>query len=299
MAYHYKNYEPNKGLEAIQAEIFNQANNRNVKPEEIRERFERENIDPKTVIYAFDEKDQPVAYVQARDYPNRQEIHLGYPWAISGCPIDVQKKMYIDLLTYIKTRDSDLKIMTNIPDKSGFIEFVKAQKFIENRRTVLINVDKNSIGKTKYLSLPYSIKKATIEDLDRIKHAYFKALGDLARSDDENFTKFLSDCIESGYTYMAIKNDKIAGVCTNRVPDPETINQEGQFVGLQFFFALIGEEEAIPILMNNAIEVSEREKWNRNTIRIAFTDENPQEMAVLRDIAIDSKVISVNFSLLQ
>ncbi|MHA1673543.1 MAG: hypothetical protein ACTSYI_07935 [Promethearchaeota archaeon] len=301
MAFTYRNYEPNQGLEAIQARIFNQANvPRNVTAKEIQERFGTEKIDPKTVIYAFDEKNEPVAYIQARDYPGRKEVHLGYPWSLPNCPMDVKKKMYGDLLTYLKGRDSELNIRSNIANIPEFTSFVKDQGFIEDGSVVRFEVNLNSIAKAKanFADLPYTLRKATVEDYDAVKVAYFKALGDLARQENENFNNFVKQCLESGFMHLAMHNETIVGVCTNTVPDAENIALNNQNVGLQFFFTLIGEENAIPMLMRNAIEIAVREQWNRDTIRIGFTDENVQEMDVLNKIAKDQEVVQYQFKLL-
>ncbi|TFH31374.1 MAG: hypothetical protein E4G98_00170 [Promethearchaeota archaeon] len=301
MAFTYRNYAPNQGLEAIQARIFNQANvPRNVTPEEIQERFEREKIDPKTVVYAFNEQDEPVAYIQARDYPDRKEVHLGYPWSMPDCPLDVQKKMFSDLLTYLKTRDSDLAIRSNTQNIPKFVEFVKTQGFIEDGKVIRFEINLNSIANAKadFSNLPYTLRKATMDDYDAVKIAYFKALGDLARQDNENFNTFVKQCIESGFMHLAIYNETIVGACTNTIPDAENIALDDQNFGLQFFFTHIGEEKAISMLMRNAIEIAVREQWNRDTIRIGFTDENSQEMDVLTKIAKDHEVIQFQFKYL-
>ncbi|MHA1521901.1 MAG: hypothetical protein ACTSRK_17120 [Promethearchaeota archaeon] len=299
--YTYRNYSPNQGLEAIQSKIYNQANvPRNVTPEQIQDRFIKEEIDPKTVIYSFNEKDEPMAYVQARDYPERGETHLGYPWSMPSCPLDVQKIMYSELLAYLKTRNTELKIRSNIQNIPEFVEFVKSQGFLEDGKTIRFEVNLNSIAKAKadFSNLPYSLRKATMDDYENIKQAYFKALGDLARPENENFNNLVKGCIESGFTYLALHNGNIMGVCANAVPDADNIALDGQNVGLQFFFTLIGEENAIPLLMQNAIEVAVRENWNRDTIRIGFTDENAQEMDVLTRISQNSEVLNIQFNLL-
>ncbi|MHA2053071.1 MAG: hypothetical protein ACW99F_05665, partial [Candidatus Hodarchaeales archaeon] len=85
----YKYWEKDAGFEEIQAKVYNENNPDNTNPataKDIVERFARENIDPKTVRYAFTGDDKPLAYIQARDYPEVKETHLGYPWALPDCP---------------------------------------------------------------------------------------------------------------------------------------------------------------------------------------------------------------------
>ncbi|MHA2233507.1 MAG: hypothetical protein ACXAB4_13575 [Candidatus Hodarchaeales archaeon] len=108
----YRYYEPDQELEEQQAKIYSEASGNPATGEEIKARFQREKIDPKTVCYAFSEDSKMVAYCQARDYPfiGAGETHLGYPWALPDCPAEVQDKLFDDILAYIKQREETLLI---------------------------------------------------------------------------------------------------------------------------------------------------------------------------------------------
>ena len=96
--YHF--WEKGKGYEEHQAEIYNK-NNPGPNPvtaKDIIDRYERENIDPKTVMYAFAADGKMLAYIQARDYPEPKQTHIGYPWRVNDCPGEVQDKLFDDML---------------------------------------------------------------------------------------------------------------------------------------------------------------------------------------------------------
>ncbi len=112
----YRHYAPNQGLEEQQAKVFNEA----AKPpilatgKAIQERYELENVDPKTIRYAMTADGTMPAYCQARDYPALGETHIGYPWALPQCPSDVQEKLFDELLAYLKERKEPLTIRTPV-----------------------------------------------------------------------------------------------------------------------------------------------------------------------------------------
>lgn len=293
----FKNYTPDAGLEEIQAVIFNKANNRSVTAQEIKERFEREKIDPKTVIYAFNNNNEPIAYVQARDYPRFGEVHLGYPWMMQNGNIEIQKRMFSDLLSYLKQRPSDLKIRTSIPNDPEFHKFVISQGFSPERKVVRFDITLDSINKADLPPIEqtsYSLHLAGISDLEEAMKAYFKALGDLAQADSPELREIVSNCLKSSFTTLIKKEGVIAGVCCPRIPNPETENNQTDApltLGLQLFFTSIGEEAAIPYLMQSALETAISQNWQRGVIRINFTDENDNEMAQLRKIALEEKMV--------
>jgi hypothetical protein len=107
----YKNYEPNKGFDEIQAKIYNEA----VKPysgsevtvEGIKERHEKNKPDFNGIRFAFTSENKPLAYIQYHYYSSLSEkLYIGYPWSVEECPKEVQEEMYQNLLSYVKTKYS-------------------------------------------------------------------------------------------------------------------------------------------------------------------------------------------------
>ena len=76
----YRFYEPNQGLEEVQAHLYNQATGEKATAEQIRTRYETEKTNPRFVRYAFAEDGKPLAYIQAKKEKNK--FAIGYPWAV-------------------------------------------------------------------------------------------------------------------------------------------------------------------------------------------------------------------------
>lgn len=108
----YRHYEAEKGLEELQAQIYNSATkdlprSTPASAEQILQRYRTENIDPKAVRYALKEDGSPLAYVQTRVTSNpegEKTTWIGYPWGIPGCPPEVQEKLWAEAFEYVKNR---------------------------------------------------------------------------------------------------------------------------------------------------------------------------------------------------
>ncbi|MHA2362852.1 MAG: hypothetical protein ACXAC7_02765 [Candidatus Hodarchaeales archaeon] len=165
----YRNWEPNQGLEELQAKIFNHNTEQSVTAKDIIERFEREKIDPKTVRYALTEDGKPLAYVQARDYPTVKEIHIGYPWALPECPEGVQDKLFDELMAYIKQREiaKEYSIRFNVDArKQERVDFAKKKGLVVKSKGFRFYVDIKEADKVKYTDKEYFTRSATTNDID-------------------------------------------------------------------------------------------------------------------------------------
>ena len=158
----YRYFEPNSGLEEIQAEIYNTAlskyGNPNASAEQIRTRYESNNFDPKGVKYAFDNQGKPIAYIQTRKTDNR--VFIGYPWAINpsnSSTKEVQTKLFDEMLAYTKEHNPKKDIVL------GYIQstWTEVLDFVKVRNFDVIN--KN---------MRYSFK---VSDLAKIKVPEFKS----------------------------------------------------------------------------------------------------------------------------
>lgn len=167
----YRNWEPDQGLEELQAQIYNE-NNPNPQPvtaQQIIERFEREKIDPKTVRYAFDEDGKLLAYIQARDYENVKETHCGYPWALSDCPVEVQNKLFDEMLAYLTQREiaKEYDIRMNADSqREEIVQFFKKKGLVVKSKSHRYRIDLNEVSKTDYTDDQYTSRIATPDDLD-------------------------------------------------------------------------------------------------------------------------------------
>ena len=123
----YRFYESEQGLEEKQVELFNQFNQGPAATaEQLIARYKDDNIDPKTVRYAFDPNNKLISYIQARVRKNSKEVHIGFPWAIESCPSTIQDTLFDEMLAYIKDNYKEFKIRINIntnpPENVTFIK---------------------------------------------------------------------------------------------------------------------------------------------------------------------------------
>ncbi|UCG04164.1 MAG: hypothetical protein JSW11_09290 [Candidatus Heimdallarchaeota archaeon] len=186
----YRNWEPKKNLEELQAKVYNENNPRSqpVTAQQIVERYEREKIDPKTVKYALDEEGNILAYIQARDYETVEETHLGYPWALTNCPQEVQDKLFDEMLDYIKKRELAKKYairMNASVDDKNIVDFFKGKGLVEKTRGYRYEIDVNEVNKSEYTGKEFSTRLATPGDVD--------LLVDLIKADGRYVGQFGSD----------------------------------------------------------------------------------------------------------
>ncbi|MHA2226957.1 MAG: hypothetical protein ACXAC8_17210 [Candidatus Hodarchaeales archaeon] len=212
MKVNYRFWEPNQDLEELQAKIYNENTGQSVTAKEITDRFDREKIDPKTVQYALDKEGNPLAYIQARDYPQIKETHLGYPWALSNCPAEVQDKLFDEMLEYIKQRDVSYDIRMNADvNRNEIVEFFKKKGLVEKSKNYRYELDVINLSKTDYTEEDYKSRLATTEDLDllvNLMKADKRYEGQFSTDDDlENY--FKDRVLKDGHCILVFKDDTL------------------------------------------------------------------------------------------
>jgi len=211
----YKFWQKDAGLEELQAEVYNVNNPELQQPisaKDIVDRFEREKIDPKTVRYAL-ENDKVIAYIQARDYPEPKETHLGYPWALADCPEEVQDKLFDEMLSYLKTRDTDfdIRINANISQEKN-LKFIKGKSSLkEVSQNFRHELDVKKLNELTPTDNGYKFRKATSEDVDILVQLIKedgRYLGQFP--DDEGIANyFLERVLPDNHCILVFKEEKL------------------------------------------------------------------------------------------
>lgn len=228
----YRFYEPNQGLEELQAKIFNENNPSGPQPataEQIKQRFEEENIDPQTVRYAFIDDDKMLSYIQARVRHQSKEIHLGFPWALEGCPVGVQDKLFDEMLEYTKKKYENYKIRVNINVKpKENVDFIKKRGFIEKNRWLVQYLDLQQISESEYNQSRYTSRNGTEKDLE--------LLVDLIKSDkrynsafktEEDIINYLNGkVIVDGHLVLVFEDDVLVGASAPLIFKPPGQDKE-------------------------------------------------------------------------
>ncbi|MFW9916220.1 MAG: hypothetical protein ACFFGZ_11490 [Candidatus Thorarchaeota archaeon] len=230
----YRYYEPNQGLEEQQAKLYSEISGNPASGDEIKARYEREKIDPKTVRYALDKDGKMIAYVQARDYPTVEETHLGYPWALPECPPAVQDKIFDELLAYIKDRKETLKIRipVAIENEKG-VAFFKKKGLVEAERFYTYSVDLD-VTETSKLEIDeaFTCRPAIEDDLELLIELA-KTDPNAAFSDEAQWTEYFKDRVfeqaKSGetarYPILIFHKDQLVAASA-----PLRMQPDGRFV---------------------------------------------------------------------
>ncbi|MHA2246969.1 MAG: hypothetical protein ACXADY_18645 [Candidatus Hodarchaeales archaeon] len=259
MKVNYRYWEPNQSLEELQVKIYNENNpdGQPVTAQQVIDRYEQEKITPKTVRYAFTEDGELLSYIQARDYPNVEETHLGFPWSSKECPEEVQGKLFDEMLEYIKTREEAKKYairMNANADREEIVTFFKKKGLVEKSKSYRYSVDVNEVSKTDYTDKDFSTRLATVDDVDLL----VKLLKDDGRLDgqfnsDEEIKNYFKDRVlkdgqEKGNNAVLVFKDETlvmaAAPLIFKIP-----GDEKESLILRFHSFLPGNEKAFKLLM--------------------------------------------------
>ncbi|MHA1906889.1 MAG: hypothetical protein ACW98Y_06320 [Candidatus Thorarchaeota archaeon] len=214
----YKNYEKDQGLDEIQAKIYAEASGLPATAEEIKARnIER---DQKMTRYALTDDGSPLAYVTCRDSSSEEgRTYIGYPWKLSDCPKEAQKKLFDEQLDYLKNREETKSIGSTVVMGSKIAEkqlkFLYKHGFREDDQIYFYNEDLDAKKVSKWElneeESSYSAKTATVDDV--------KGLMELIQSDpyirnafpneDALKTYLVDRVLKDGHAVIVIKDDKM------------------------------------------------------------------------------------------
>ncbi len=135
----YRHYEPDLGLEELQAKVYSEVSGLPTSAKEIKERIQGDKRDPKMIRYALTDEKEILAYVQARDSPIRLgRTAISYPWALQECPKEVQYRLFDDLVAYLRKRQNTKEIITGVVLRSLIkdqqLKFFQEKGFFEKER---------------------------------------------------------------------------------------------------------------------------------------------------------------------
>ncbi|MFX0092415.1 MAG: hypothetical protein ACFFBD_11680 [Candidatus Hodarchaeota archaeon] len=260
----YRHYEPDQGLEEIQAKIYTEVSGLPATAAQIRERNLRR--EPETTRYALTEEGEPLAYVTARDSGSHVgRTYIGYPWALPGCPSEVQEKIFDELFAYLRKREKTLEIATTIVVNAKIakeqILFFEQKGFRETERLFryFLDFDVNEVSKWEMTNdiSSFSSCLATIEDIDRLvdiclaDHYMRNAL-----PDQDAFRSYFQDrVLKDGHAIIVFQGDQVVAASAPLKRQPDGI-------------ALTGDEMRV-IMRFSAVQPGYPQAWKRLLIEIA------------------------------
>ncbi len=279
----YKFYETGKNFEEVQAQIYNAAIKGTgafeVTPENIKQRYQSENPDPKGIRYAFKEDGTPLAYIQTRvtKVPEPQ-TWIGPPWAVPECPSEVKTKLYSEMYEYIKERDlkksPEQKLMMGYFEEvlEDQINFAKENGFELDNTAYEFHLNVERVGKEKAPDLKSRI--ATSNDLDPLLELsnVDPRLKDVFPNNDARTAYFRDKVLPDGHTQL-IFNEKNELICAG-APLKGYV-KDGTII--RFTAVRPGSDDALRTLIVEICKHCVEQGWNDNPI-IVYGDYSPDDI---------------------
>ncbi|MHA1964504.1 MAG: hypothetical protein ACXACG_01455 [Candidatus Thorarchaeota archaeon] len=260
----YTVWEPDNGLEDVQAKIFSHASGIPERAEVIRERnLQRA---PEMTRYALTKEGEPLAYVTARDSSSEEgRTYIGYPWTMPDCPPEAQKKIFKDMMTYLDEREETKEIGTTVIQRSKLrdtqIEFFEKQGFLEDARVfryiLALDVVETSKLKVSKRAAALKSKVAKEADMDYLVDIFLAEEGLRNQiSDEEGIKSYFRDrVLKDGHAVLLFDGDKVvAGTAPLRF-QPNQVR-------------VVGDEERI-IMRFTAVRPGYNYAWSRLLIELA------------------------------
>jgi hypothetical protein len=260
----YCHWEPEKGLEDIQAKIYSEASGLPVRAEQIRVR--NMSRDPKMTRYALTEAGAPLAYITSRDSSSeRGRTYIGYPWTMPDVPVEVQETLFNELFAFLKKRKETEEIATTVvlTAKIADKQFAYWEKkgFVEDERLYRYNLDfeVDEISKWKLGSKLKALdsRVATTKDL---KHLY-----ELSQVDPLLAGEFSTEEARESYFKNRVLKDGHAVILFDK-RQPVAASAPLRIEPDQLF--LIGDEPRV-LMRFNAIRPGYQYAWKRLVYEIA------------------------------
>ncbi|MHA2095625.1 MAG: hypothetical protein ACW98F_13475 [Candidatus Hodarchaeales archaeon] len=201
MEVEYRKYQPNEGLEEIQAEIFVNAQTRipdraypvpSVEEvvQQIKERNKNDPPDVNAIRYALTTDGKPLAYVQSHITNRYNATEVSFPHAMENCPPEVQDKLFKELVDYVADRDKDKGDDHQIiaggvyrSDRKQEIDFLKSNGFKVDRKFITYQYKSDTLvfeGEDKF----------TLQKGDLTDETDLAALFELGRVDETALEAF-------------------------------------------------------------------------------------------------------------
>ncbi len=282
--YEYKNWEPGKGLEASQAAVFNESNQFKFQPaseDQIKQTFEKENVDPNTIRYAFLEN-KMISYIQARIREKSFEIHLSFPWAMPGTPVEVQDTLFDEMLSYVKKHQkySTYKIRVNAMAKpEENLAFLKKRGFVEKNVWKVLFLSHNTVSKASY-DEKFTARVGT-EGYIPLMINLIKEDGRYSEqfSEDEQIIKYFNErVLATGHLILVFIEDDLVAAAAPLIFKPPENEEERMIIRFSAFKDAKTQEAFIPLVIEISKECLESGYGNDKPL-VMYTDsmDSPHE----------------------
>ncbi|MFX0171821.1 MAG: hypothetical protein ACFE9L_07875 [Candidatus Hodarchaeota archaeon] len=262
----YRYYEKDQGLEELQAKIFNynmeilKTSDQVAEVEEIKERYRRENPDPKQIRFALTKDGNPLAYIQSR-FSKDNKVAIGFPWAMSECPRSVQETLFDEMLSYlIKRKPVEINYWLYYSWEEQ-IDFFKRKGFIRKIEGIKYEFEINKTSKIKLPDSNFTSRLATEEDLDLLIEIVLldEDMGNAGLTKNWLKKYFTNKVLPDKKCVLVFDQDGQT-VCAS-APLKQHNEIEGEYIILRFAATRPGYEEAWGVLINRIAKICVETGW--------------------------------------
>jgi len=304
----YTVWEPDKGLEDIQAKIFSHASGIPERAEVIRDRnLQRA---PEMTRYALTNEGEPLAYVTARDSSSETgRTYVGYPWTMPSCPSDVQLKIFDEMMTYLDAREGTKEIGTTIIQRSNLrntqLDFFKKRGFVEDTRIfryiLPLDVVETSNLELSEEAAALTTKVATENDMDHLVEI-FLAEESLRNqiSDEEGIKSYFRDrVLKDGHAVILFDGDKVVAATAplRFQPNNARVFGDEEKIIMRFTAMRPGYNYAWPRLLVELAKECKKAGWTDIKIQAeSYFESNNSAMIGLAEIRpelVDFEIVMV------
>ncbi len=304
----YTVWEPDKGLEDIQAKIFSHASGIPERAEVIRDRnLQRA---PEMTRYALTNEGEPLAYVTARDSSSETgRTYVGYPWTMPSCPSDVQLKIFDEMMTYLDAREGTKEIGTTIIQRSNLrntqLDFFKKRGFVEDTRIfryiLPLDVVETSNLELSEEAAALTTKVATENDMDHLVEI-FLAEESLRNqiSDEERIKSYFRDrVLKDGHAVILFDGDKVVAATAplRFQPNNARVFGDEEKIIMRFTAMRPGYNYAWPRLLVELAKECKKAGWTDIKIQAeSYFESNNSAMIGLAEIRpelVDFEIVMV------
>lgn len=277
----YKKWTSGQGLENVQARIYTEVSGIPANAEEIGPRNDERGTEASR--YAFTKEGEPLAYITSLVSDEAiGRIHIGYPWSLPDCPVEVKDKLLNDLIAYWKEQENTRLIRTSVvlasKTKDEQIKFFEKRNFVEDEKAYryLKDFDIAKIVKLD-LSGPESdlkCKIATEDDIDK--------LIDITKSDqymrtafpnDEAYIPYFKDkVLKDGHAVILYDGDEAVAASAPLLfkPDGRILEGDEERVIMRFTSTRPGYSYAWPRLLVEIAKEAKKAGWKEHPIRSMY-----------------------------
>jgi hypothetical protein len=277
----YKNWKSGKGLEEVQARIYTEVSGIPANAEEIGPRNDTRGSDASR--YAFTKDGEPLAYITSLTIPQEPgRVHIGYPWSLPECPVEVKDKLLNDMISHWKGKKDTKRISTSVvlasKTKDAQLEYFEQRGF-EKDETIFTYSKDFDVEETSKLKISGPAKTlkcrvASEADLDTlIELTKSDPYMSQAFANDEAYVPYFKDrVLKDGYAVILYDGDKAVAASAPLVfkPDGRILVADEERIIMRFTSLRPGYAFAWNRLLTEVAKQAKKAGWKEVPIRTTF-----------------------------